>query len=98
MQSILEILLINDKPYTSKKNGTTGVISEAHCVLRNEDGTPGAVGVLIIPKVLRDICKPGQFTASFALQAAAYGEQQGRIVATLINLLPIAPKSFKPAL
>ena len=89
MQSILEILLVTVKSGTAKKSGQPYSISEAHCVLRNADGTPGAVGVLVVPKALEEIAKPGIFTAAFGLVAASYGEQQGRIVAQLSGLVPV---------
>ena len=92
MQSILDILLVTVKSGTAKKSGQPYSISEAHCVLRNEDGSPGAVGVLVVPKALEPVAKPGLFTAAFALQAASYGEQQGRIVAVLSGLVPVVGK------
>lgn len=95
MQSILEILLVTVKSGLSKKTNAAYSISEAHCVLRNEDGTPGAVGVLVVPKALEGVAKPGLFSASFGLVAASYGEQQGRIVAQLAGLLPLPPGAIK---
>lgn len=89
--SILEILLITNKSGKAKKSGNDYSINEAHCVLRNEDGTPGAVGVLVIPKQLEEVAKQGMFTASFGLVAAQYGENQGRIVAQLTGLTPVPP-------
>lgn len=97
MQSIIEILLISVKAGNSKKTGTPYSISEAHCVLRNDDGTAGAVGVLVVPKPLEAVAKVGLFTATFGLMAASYGENQGRIVAALTGLVPVASKSLKPA-
>jgi hypothetical protein len=94
MQSVLEILLVTNKSGKAKKTGNDYSIDEAHCVLRNDDGTAGAVGILVIPKALEAVAKPGMFTGAFALQAASYGEQQGRIVATLVGLTPVPP-SFK---
>lgn len=89
--SILEILLVTNKSGKAKKSGNEYSINEAHCVLRNEDGTPGAVGVLVIPKQLEEVAKQGMFTASFGLVAAQYGENQGRIVAQLTGLTPVPP-------
>lgn len=97
MQSILEILLITVKAGNAKKTGQPYSISEAHCVLRNEDGTAGAVGVLVVPKTLEAVAKPGLFTASFGLVAASYGEQQGRIIAQLAGLIPVAPGAVSRA-
>jgi hypothetical protein len=95
MQSILEILLVTVKAGNAKKTGQPYSISEAHCVLRNDDGTPGAVGVLVVPKILEAVAKPGLFTASFGLQAASYGEQQGRIVAVLTGLTPVPANAVR---
>lgn len=92
MQSILEILVVNTKAGHSKKTNAPYSISEAHCVLRNEDGTAGAVGVLVVPKALEAVAKPGVYTAVFALTAASYGEQQGRIVAQLTGLTPVVTR------
>lgn len=98
MQSILEILLITNKSGKAKKTGNDYSINEAHCVLRNDDGTPGAVGVLVIPKKLEEVAKPGlKYTASFALEAAAYGENQGRIVAVLTGLTPVPDAMARPS-
>ena len=95
MQTILQILLINTKEGTAKKTGNAYKISEAHCVLRNEDGSAGAVGVLTIPKELESVAKPGIFTASFALEAPTYGENQGKVVAALKGLVAVPPSQFK---
>lgn len=95
LQSIIEILLVNKKDGVSKKTQLPWAISEAHCVLRNEDGTAGAVGVLIVPKALTEIAKPGLYTASFGLEAASYGPDQGRIVAVLANLVPVPSNAVR---
>lgn len=97
MQSILEILVVTVKAGNAKKTGQPYSISEAHCILKNDDGTPGAVGVLVVPKALEAVAVRGTYTANFALQAASYGEQQGRIVAVLSGLTPLPPNHrFKP--
>lgn len=95
MQSILEILVVNTKSGTSKKTGNPYSIPEAQCVLRNEDNTVAAVGVLVIPKDLEAIAKPGVYTGSFALEAATFGENQGRIVAKLVGLTPVPPNALR---
>ena len=97
MQSIIEILLVTVKSGTSKKTNQPYSISEAQCILRNEDGSPGAVGVLVVPKTLEEVAKPGMFTAAFGLVAASYGEQQGRIVAQLVGLNPLPPSALRRA-
>jgi hypothetical protein len=92
MQSILQILVVNTKEGTSKKSGQPYKIPEAQCVLINDDGTVAAVGVLVIPKQLEEVAKPGTYTGAFALEAASFGENQGRIVAKLVGLTPLPPK------
>jgi hypothetical protein len=95
MQSILEILVINTKSGKSKKTGNDYSIPEAQCVLRNDDQTVSAVGVLVIPKHLEEQAKPGLYTGSFALEAATFGENQGRIVAKLVGLTPLPPSAVR---
>lgn len=97
MQSLIEVLLVAVKSGTSKKTGLPYSISEAHCVLRNDDGTPGAVGVLVVPKKLESMVKPGMFTASFGLEAGTYGENQGRIISVLASLVPLPVNALKKA-
>jgi hypothetical protein len=90
MQSIVEILVINTKEGVSKKAPFAPYkISEAHCVLRNDDGTAGAVGVLTIPRALEETAKVGLYTAGFSLEAKTFGEDAGKIVAQLKSLTPI---------
>lgn len=95
MNSILQILLVNVKEGTAKKTGNAYKISEAHCVLRDENGNASAVGVLNVPKSLEAAAVPGTYSASFALEAPTYGENQGKIVATLSGLVPVPPGFFK---
>lgn len=95
MQTMIEILLVNTKEGTAKKTGNAYKISEAHCVLRNDDGSVGAVGVLNVPKPLEDVAKPGLYTASFALEAPTFGENQGKIIAQLKGLVPVPAGAVK---
>ncbi len=95
MQSILEILLINKKEGTGKKSGQPYSISEAHCILRNDDGTAGAVGVLTVPKSLEAVAKPGVFTAVFSLEAPTFGENAGKIIAALKGLTAVPDGAFR---
>ena len=99
MQSKLQILLVNQKTGTAKKTGNAYDIREAHCILFNDDGTPGAVGVLNVPKALLDKAVPGMYTASFGLEAPTFGENQGKIVAVLADLvaMPAARSAASPA-
>lgn len=89
MHSIIEILSVETKTGKAKKTGNDYSITEAQCVLRSESGGAPVVGVLVVPKGMEDVAKVGTFTASFALEAARYGEDQGRIVARLTGLIPV---------
>jgi hypothetical protein len=97
MNSILQILLVNVKEGNAKKTGNPYKISEAHCVLLNDQGHPSAVGVLNVPKALEAVAVPGSYTAAFALEAPTYGENQGKIVATLSGLVPLAAGALRSA-
>ncbi|GEM_PF-2328685 len=98
MQTILEILLVNTKSGNAKKSGLPYSISEAHCVLRDETGKAGAVGVLTVPKGLEAAAVPGIYTASFAMEAPTYGEMQGKVIAVLKGLVPVPASAFRGGL
>lgn len=86
MHSIIQILKLNDpKTGTSAKTGKPYDMRDCECILLNEDGTVGQVGVLQIPKALRDIADVGTFHGTFALQADF---QTRKIGAILTGLTP----------
>lgn len=96
--SIIEVLLVTNKSGKAKKTGNDFSIDSAHCVLRDETGKAGAVGVLMVPKALGEVLKPGvtgMYTATFALQAGEFGENQGRIMAVLTGLTALSPEMVK---
>jgi hypothetical protein len=97
MQSILEILTLSVKAGNSKKTGLPFSITEAHCVIRNDDGSAAAVGVLVVPKALEGSAKVGLFTATFGLVAGSFGDNQGRIVAQLAGLMPFVARPVSAA-
>ena len=87
MQSIIQILKLNDpKTGTSAKTGRAYDMQDAECLLLKDDGSIDQVGVLQVPKALRDQVKPGTFTATFALHANFASR---RIEAVLTGLVPI---------
>lgn len=91
MQSIIQILKLNDlKSGISKKTGNPYEMQDAECLLLTQDGQVDQVGVLQVPKALREVAKPGTFTATFALNSN-YASR--RIEAVLTGLIPLA----KPA-
>jgi hypothetical protein len=95
MQSIIQILKVNDlKKGTSAKTGKPYEMQDAECLLLTADGAVDQVGVLQIPKSLRDKVVPGTFTASFALNA---NYQDRRIEAVLVDIVPVPPAAQKAA-
>jgi hypothetical protein len=89
MQSIIQILKVNElKSGTSKKTGNPYELQDAECLLLTQDGQVDQVGVLQVPKELREVAtKLGTFTATFALHANFASR---RIEARLTGLVPVA--------
>lgn len=85
----LQILKIDTKEGVSRKSGLPYKISEAHSIIFNPDGTPHAVGVLVLPKALEADAKPGMFNAQFSLEAGTRGDDQGRILARIAALTAV---------
>jgi len=87
MQSIIQILKLNEpKTGTSVKTGKPYDMQDAECLLLNADGSVDQVGVLQVPRSLREVVKPGAFTATFALHANFASR---RIEAVLTGLVEI---------
>lgn len=86
MQSIIQILKLNDpKTGTSRKTGNPYDMQDAECLLLTEDGQIDQVGVLQVPKSLRDKIAVGTFRGTFAMQANFASR---RIEAVLVDLTP----------
>ena len=64
-------------------------MQDAECILLSADGAVDQVGVLQIPKGLREKVKVGTFTGSFALHANFASR---RIEAVLTDLVPLPAK------
>ena len=94
MQTILQILKVNERR-SGVKNDREWVMQSAECVLLNDDGSVGEVGVCDLPKELIDKTGAGLYTASFSLAANKSREGQRRIEARLINLVPLPAEYFK---
>lgn len=90
MQSIIQVLKVNEpKTGTSKKTGNPYDMQDAECILLNDDGSVGSVGVLQVPKSLRETVAVGKFAATFALHSNFASR---RIEAILVGLVPIDRK------
>lgn len=83
MQSLLQIIKLNDPRSGKTAAGREWEMQEAECIILNDDGTPAKVGVLVIPKELMGKVALGTFVGSFALDAS-YKDR--RIEARLVGL------------
>lgn len=91
MQSIIQILKLNDpKTGTSSKTGKAYDMQDAECLLLTEDGQIDQVGVLQVPKNLREKISVGTFRGTFAMQANFASR---RIEAVLTDLTPFPGKA-----
>lgn len=92
MQSIIQVLKVNDlKSGISRKTGNPYEIQDAECILLKDDGSVDQVGVLQVPKSLRDKVHPGVFTGSFALRS---NMQSRQIEAVLTDITPVPPGTY----
>ena len=90
--SIVEVLAVENEERTSKRTGNKYNHFAARCVLRDDQGGVVTVGTIrsdLIDQALRDLVKPGLFTATFSLRVPDYGESKGDIVTMLTGLVPV---------
>lgn len=90
MNSLLQIIKVNEKR-SGNKDGRAWEMQDCECILLNDDGTPNQVGVLMIPKVIREKgeVKPGRYTGSFAL-SPNLSTRRIEAVLTALNPVPTA--------
>lgn len=96
MQSILRILKVNDAR-SGNKDGRAWEMQDAECLLLKDTGEVDQVGVLMLPKELRNKVSPGDYLGTFALKP---NMSSRRIEAQLVGLTPYAVKgtpAAKPA-
>jgi len=86
--AIVQIIRVNEKR-SGVKDGRPWELQDAECILLDEHGQPQQVGVLSIPKDLRDKVQVGIFTGAFALKANL---RDRRIEAVLTGLTPFEKK------
>lgn len=90
MQALIQILKVNDlKTGTSAKTGKAYEIQDAECVLLDDNGNPDQIGVLPLPKALREQARPGVFTGTFALKPD-FSTRRIEAVLTGLTAVPIA--------
>lgn len=95
MKSVLNVLKINAPLRgTSKKTGNAYEIHTAECAILDELGHIEQVGVLDIPKELREKLSTGVFVGEFALTA---GFSDRKINARLVGLAPYDVAKAKAA-
>lgn len=97
MQSIVHILKLNDiRKGVSTKSGKPYELQDAECVLLADDGTVGSVGVLTLPRDLRELA-PGLYTAHFAMRANPASRRIEAVVTGLTPVPPAASPATRPA-
>lgn len=89
--ALIQIIKVNEAR-SGSKDGRAWEMQDAECLLLDEDGQPSQVGVLMLPKDLRNVTKTGTYTGSFALSA---GLRDRRIEAVLTGLVPVDIKSIR---
>lgn len=95
MQSILQILKVNDARSGTSKEGRPWEMQDCECLLLKDTGEVDQVGVLSLPKDLRGKVVPGTYLGSFGLRPSL---KDRRIEAVLVGLQPYAvPKSKSTA-
>jgi hypothetical protein len=95
MQSLIKILKVNEpRKGISSKTNKPWEMQDAECLLMNDDGSVGSVGVLQLPKALMGTNLPavGDYTAKFTLQS---GMTDRKINAVLVGLTPIGKPAVK---
>jgi len=94
MQTIIQILKLNELR-SGNKDGRDWKMQDAECILLNDDGSVGEVGVCSLPKDLIGNVSAGHYTATFTLRANKGREGGRRIEAQLVGLTAIPPDYFK---
>ena len=92
MQSILRILKVNEAR-SGNKDGRSWEMQDAECLLLKETGEVDQVGVLMLPKELRNKVQPGDYLGTFALRP---NMSNRRIEAVLTGLTPYSVKGSSP--
>lgn len=91
--ALLQIIKVNTAR-TGVKDGRPWEMQDAECILMDDDGVFTQVGVLMLPKELRNKTEPGTYSGSFALSA---GLRDRRIEAILTGLVPVDIKQVRKA-
>lgn len=94
MQTIIQVLKCNE-PRSGTKDGRDWQMQDAECILLNDDGSVGEVGVCTLPKDLIGKTGPGHYTATFTLAANKARDGGRKIEARLVGLTPLPPDYFK---
>lgn len=87
--SIIQILKLNEAR-SGTKDGRQWEMQDAECLLLTADGQVEQVGVLMIPKALKEKAKVGTFSGTFALRANMASR---KIEAVLTDLIPLTKKA-----
>lgn len=87
--SLIKIIVVNEAR-SGTKDGRNWSMQDCECILLNDDGSAKSVGVLQLPKEIRERgeVKPGDYSGSFALKPDL---RTRRIEAVLTGLTPLQP-------
>lgn len=98
MQSILNIIKLNEvRSGIGRQSGKPYEMQDAECILLNDDGSVGEVGVLQIPRDLMGKVQLGVFMGTFALRADKSQNGGRRIQSVLTGLQPYVVKQAPKA-
>lgn len=86
MQSLIQIFKVNELR-KGVKDGREWQMQDAECALLDQEGVIQQIGVLRIPKDLRDQVKPGIYSGSFALKP----DLRSRIIEAVLTGLTAVP-------
>lgn len=93
--STIQILKVDNPEEKTGKDGGKYTVHTAQTALLSDDGELQKVGRLRIPESMRDKVKVGTFRASFSLEVAQWGQNKGDVIASLVDLMPVAVKAVQ---
>jgi len=92
MLSTVRILKINEVKSGTSKAGRPYSMQDCECILLDEAGNVGVVGVLMLPRELNGKVAPGDYQVVFAPGVDMYR----RLTARVVSLAPVKASQVKP--
>jgi len=95
MHALIQVLKLNDmRQGVSRESGKPWEMQDAECIVLNDDFTPSKVGVLRVPKDLRNNLHPGIYTGTFSLEP----DYKTRVIGAVLTGLTAVPESAQRAI